>query len=75
MSSTGVKTGRSIAGMPSFGGPPERISRYSIEVLVKSVFGHSPRQRSGLADAPADHDSAAATNSQAMQRLNDQCNV
>jgi hypothetical protein len=33
-----------MAGMPSFGGPPEKISLNSIELFEKSVFVHSDIQ-------------------------------
>src|SRR3990172_12212258 len=36
-SSTLMNLGSSIAGMPSLGGPPERISRYETACLLKSV--------------------------------------
>ena len=40
-------------GMPSLGGPPEMISEYSTDFLLKSVAGHSNFQNSGLAEAAA----------------------
>ena len=52
-SATGTNLGSSIEGMPSFGGPPLRISARSTLALEKSVRGHSARQRSGFADTPA----------------------
>jgi hypothetical protein len=38
-----TKLGRSIAGMPSLGGPPDSFSASSTVRLEKSVFGHSRR--------------------------------
>ena len=46
-------TGSSIAGMPSLGGPPEMMSFRSMLNFEKSVFGHSERQKAGLACAGA----------------------
>ncbi|MDP6841773.1 MAG: hypothetical protein QGH73_08845 [Rhodospirillales bacterium] len=37
--------------IPSFGGPPDIISLKSTDFFLKSVFGHSNFQRSGLAEA------------------------
>tara|TARA_B100000315_G_scaffold67247_1_gene61072 strand:+ start:439 stop:930 length:492 start_codon:yes stop_codon:yes gene_type:complete len=44
-----TKEGLSIEGMPSFGGPPERISEKSIEDFSKLVFFHSDFQSNGSA--------------------------
>lgn len=54
-SSTGLNFGLSIAGMPSFGGPPDVISSHRIERFAKSVllqpsgFHASGSARSGFA--------------------------
>lgn len=42
-----------MAGMPSLPGPPDLTSEKSIEVRLKSVFGHSFDQRFGFASALA----------------------
>src|SRR5262249_59063652 len=43
------KRGVSIAGIPSFGGPPDLISTNGTLCLEKSVRGHSKRQLTGSA--------------------------
>src|SRR3989304_10513994 len=40
---TEMSLGASIAGIPSLDGPPERISRYGTECLLKSVENSSLR--------------------------------
>src|SRR6516225_5137430 len=44
------KRGASIAGIPSFGGPPDLIPANGTLCLEKSVRGHSNRQLIGSAD-------------------------
>src|SRR5215813_3449640 len=44
------KRGASIAGIPSFGGPPDLIPANGTLCLEKSVCGHSKRQLIGSAD-------------------------
>src|SRR5215831_9512338 len=44
------KRGASIAGIPSFGGPPDLIPANGTLCLEKSVRGHSKRQLIGSAD-------------------------
>src|SRR6516164_505162 len=44
------KRGASIAGIPSFGGPPDLILANETLCLEKSVRGHSNRQLIGSAD-------------------------
>ena len=53
-----------VAGMPSFGGPPESMSPESTLVRSKSVVGHSYRQTAGLAMAEV-----AKTRSAAAPRM------
>src|SRR6516162_2940158 len=43
------KRGASIAGIPSFGGPPDLIPANGTLCLEKSVRGHSKRQLTGSA--------------------------
>ena len=50
---TSINSGFKIAGIPSLGGPPERISEKSTEWIEKSVFGHSRSHRDGSAMAVA----------------------
>ena len=60
ISAWGTNFGRSIGGMPSFGGPPERISENSTEVFEKSVSGQDALQNAGSASAGAAETTAAS---------------
>ena len=44
--------GSSIEGIPSLGGPPDRISLKSTDELLKSVIGHSALFSSAYTAAP-----------------------
>jgi len=63
-SAAGTNRGSSIEGMPSFGGPPDRISEKSTDVLEKSVFVYSHFQDIGMSAARAD--AANRTNTATM---------
>src|SRR5262249_43643789 len=55
--------GASIEGIPSFGGPPERISANGTLCREKSVRGHSERQLVGSASAVPRQTAVAAPSS------------
>ena len=53
ISEAATKTGSSIEGMPSLGGPPDMISSKEIDDLEKSVSPHSNNQPDGASRAIA----------------------